>query len=344
MIVVSSSVRAQCTNPAGVAGEEFYNFSEKVFQYCNGDDWVAMICNNEPDIEPADCSLPWGGTILHNANVTAYQNATEPFGGSCVTESRVCNNGALSGSYTNQNCSVLPPADCTAPWGATVSHSSDVIAYQNATEPFGGSCTSESRTCNNGALDGSYTNQTCTVDSGDPCNGSPAPGVICADGTVYAGLSPNGNIKMYTTPSDAGIFPWNGSIQIHGSPNYIDTAMANCNTSETTCTTGESNTTLLASLGSSPSPAPYLAALHCSNLVAHGRTDWYLPSRDELQVMRVNRISIGSFNLTGSLYSGFYLSSSEKDLYNIWSIRFSDGAVSTGLSKTTPISARCVRR
>lgn len=179
--VTSSAAHAQCTNPAGVAGEEFYNSSEKVFQYCNGDDWVAMICNNEPDIEPAECSLPWGGTILHNANVTAYQNATEPFGGSCTSESRTCNNGALSGSYVNQNCSVSPPADCTAPWGATVSHGSDVLAYQNATEPFGGSCMSESRTCNNGALGGSFTNQNCTI--------SPATCALPWGGSINHGQS-----------------------------------------------------------------------------------------------------------------------------------------------------------
>lgn len=166
---IPAPAHAACTNPAGVAGEEIYNSSRNILQYCNGENWVAMVCNNEGGAAPAPCSLPWGGSILDSETVTAYQNATEPFGGSCTSETRSCSNGALSGTYANQNCSVSPPADCTPPWGGTVTHGNDVTAYQNATEPFGGSCTSETRTCNNGALSGSYSNQNCSVSPPADC-------------------------------------------------------------------------------------------------------------------------------------------------------------------------------
>ena len=33
---------AQCTVPNGVAGEQFYNTTHNVMQYCNGSDWVNM--------------------------------------------------------------------------------------------------------------------------------------------------------------------------------------------------------------------------------------------------------------------------------------------------------------
>ncbi|RTL71928.1 MAG: hypothetical protein EKK41_07370 [Hyphomicrobiales bacterium] len=54
----------------------------------------------------ADCNLPWGGTIADGASVTAYRDATVSSGGACVSETRTCNNGSLSGSYGNASCSV----------------------------------------------------------------------------------------------------------------------------------------------------------------------------------------------------------------------------------------------
>ena len=46
------------------------------------------------------CAVPWGGKIEHGQSVTAYQNASPP----CISETRTCNGGALSGSFTNQAC------------------------------------------------------------------------------------------------------------------------------------------------------------------------------------------------------------------------------------------------
>src|SRR6202008_1518314 len=41
------------------------------------------------------------------------------------------------------------------------------------------------------------------------CTATPAAGAIFADGTIYAGLTPDGNVKMFTTPCDKGM-TWNG--------------------------------------------------------------------------------------------------------------------------------------
>lgn len=117
-----------------------------------------------------DCALPWGGTLPHGNSVTAYQSATVPFGSSCVSQSRTCNNGVLSGSYQYQNCSVNPPADCTLPWGGPITHGNSVFAYQAATVPFGSSCVSHLRTCNNGVLSGSYQYPNCSVNPPASCN------------------------------------------------------------------------------------------------------------------------------------------------------------------------------
>lgn len=48
----------------------------------------------------ASCPLPWGGTIVHQQSVTAYQTSSGP----CTSEARTCTDGSLSGTYTYQSC------------------------------------------------------------------------------------------------------------------------------------------------------------------------------------------------------------------------------------------------
>jgi hypothetical protein len=161
----------------------------------------------------------------------------------------------------------------------------------------------------------------------------PAIGNECADGSIYAGLSPDGNVKMYTTPADAGAYRWN-----NGTANFVETAMVNCtDTAQSSCNTGKGNTTLLAGLTDAASP--YAAAAYCDGLIAHGHSDWYLPAQNELNVMYVNRAAIGGFNTSGS----WYWSSSEYN-FNVARIqRFSDGGQAND-AKTTSRLVRCVRR
>ena len=174
-----------------------------------------------------------------------------------------------------------------------------------------------------------------------PCEDR-GPGARCLDGSVYAGLSPDGSVPMFTTPGDAGLFSWNDS-----STTWSDTAMQNCVSDtpgvEASCRTGETNTSLLAGMGTTPSPAPYTAARHCNDLNVHGKDDWYLPAQDELEVLYQNRVAIGGFDLTGSLPNGRYWSSSEVSHSNAKSQRLSSGTKFDN-NKNNAWSVRCVRK
>jgi hypothetical protein len=86
-----------------------------------------------------------------------------PFGSSCISQTRTCSGSTLTGSYTNQACSVQAPSNCNLPWGGQISHGSSVTAYQSSSVPFGSTCASQTRTCNNGLLSGSYTRSSCSV-------------------------------------------------------------------------------------------------------------------------------------------------------------------------------------
>ena len=101
-----------------------------------------------------------GVTVEHSQSVTAYQSSSVPFGSSCTSQTRTCTNGSLSGTYNYLSCSPGPPASCLFN-GQLVPHGSSVTAYLNATTPVGGSCVSETRTCFNNSLSGSYSFDAC---------------------------------------------------------------------------------------------------------------------------------------------------------------------------------------
>ena len=186
------------------------------------------------------------------------------------------------------------------------------------------------------------------ADPADPCSSCtpPAVGTTCDNGSIYAGLSPDGNVAMYTTPADAGgAYTWN-----EGSSNWVDTAMANCTDTSpgmaATCQTGEANTAFLVALNGSGSPAPYYAAEYCDGLSAHGYNDWYLPAQDELNVLYINKNTgdlNGTFNETGFFPAGYYWSSSERNSISGQSQRFSVGS-QNGLGKDDTFTVRCVRK
>jgi hypothetical protein len=109
------------------------------------------------------CSLPWGGTIANGQSVTAYSAVNPPAGQVCsaVAQTRTCNNGTLSGSNTQQTCSLLA---CTLPWGGSIASGQSVTAYSAASPAVGQACSAiaQTRTCTNASLSGGFAQQSCT--------------------------------------------------------------------------------------------------------------------------------------------------------------------------------------
>ena len=63
---------------------------------------------------------------------------------------------------------------CTLPWGSTISNGQSVTAYSTANAPVGQACSTlaQTRTCTNGTLSGSYTQQACAMMCALPWGGS----------------------------------------------------------------------------------------------------------------------------------------------------------------------------
>jgi hypothetical protein len=116
---------------------------------------------------PASCLLD-GQTIAHGQQVNAFAAKSVPFGQSCSPIARTCNNGVLSGSGSYIGCAPEAPKDCSA-GGVTVLHGQSKNFFNTASVPFGQSCSSQARTCNNGVLSGTYGFGACTPDAPASC-------------------------------------------------------------------------------------------------------------------------------------------------------------------------------
>ena len=90
-------------------------------------------------------------------------------------------------------------------------------------------------------------------------------------------------------------------------------------------------------------PQAGIAARICGDLVLGGYSDWFLPSRDELWKMYLNKFTIGGFA------NDYYWSSSEHFDYNYWDsgiyacwVRFNTGEQGWG-DKNAPDYVRAAR-
>jgi Tfp pilus assembly protein PilV len=135
----------------------------KETRVCSNGTLSGSYTNKTCDNLGNNCATPWGTTVADGSSATAYQTSSVPYGQSCVSESRICSNGNLSGSYSYQTCSVLAAANCASPWGTAVLNGNSVTAYLSSSVVSPSTCTSENRGCSNGTLSGTYTNQNCTV-------------------------------------------------------------------------------------------------------------------------------------------------------------------------------------
>ncbi|MEQ9258361.1 MAG: LamG-like jellyroll fold domain-containing protein [Roseovarius sp.] len=178
----------------------------------------------------------------------------------------------------------------------------------------------------------------------------PNIGDTCTDGTIYAGLSPDGNVAIYTTPADApSTYVWNNGNSVF----RVDTTMVDCTDNSpgtaSSCQTGEANTAILIAEDSDSAVGgvqPHQAAEYCEGLSAHGHSDWYLPAQDELNVLYTNKNAgdlNGTFNESGSAPAGWYWSSSERGSSGARAQIFSGGS-QNNRDKFNGSSVRCVRK
>ena len=141
---------------------------------------------------------------------------------------------------------------------------------------------------------------------------------VSGDNGYVAGQT-HGLIATSTNQSTGAQWGCSGT-SITGTNTILGTGLANTNAIVNVCTT----TTIAAAL--------------CNNLVSGGYSDWYLPSRDELNKLYLNKTAIGGFSNVS------YWSSSQVGTTTAWSINFTTGISSSTSTKSTLMSVRAIRK
>ncbi len=118
------------------------------------------------------------------------------------------------------------------------------------------------------------------------------------------------------------------------SKTWLNSLVMATNATDAAIGKGQSNTTLIVATYGSGS----YAAQVCNDLNLNGKSDWYLPSKDELSLMYSNlqSKSIGNFAFAR------YWSSTEVNVDDAFCVEFNSGAVSQ-TNKISSISVRAVR-
>lgn len=150
----------------------------------------------------------------------------------------------------------------------------------------------------------------------DPCK-TGAMGAVCGDGAIYIG-DISGN-RIYAASANDGAAQWSTENVVTGATSTTD-GLAN------------SNNATIVSKGASVYPLIWV----CKNKAPAGT--WYLPSRDELNLIWTNQAAA---NLTG--FTSFQGTSTENSNMFVWYQMFSNGT-QTISTKTGNHGIRCVRR
>jgi hypothetical protein len=146
------------------------------------------------------------------------------------------------------------------------------------------------------------------LQSGDPgYDPNVAHGLIAANADGNAGVeinwnNPNGGYANHTTGATA---------------TALGTGLANTNL-------------IITANGGMGGYAAYMSTYYTGG----GYTDWYLPSKDELNKLYINNVAIGGFNLNNGIY---YWTSSETSLSTVWTQSF--WSLGSGVQTSTTMKA-----
>lgn len=147
-------------NSGGVCAEQV--------RFCRSGSLTGSFAYSTCSVATAKSCLFNGQTIADGGSVTAYTNSTTKYNESCQPEVRVCRNGVLSGSYAYGSCVQDQPKSCLFN-GQTIAHGQSFNAFRNSTVPYGSSCESQVRVCNNGELSGVNSYSSCSVGQASSC-------------------------------------------------------------------------------------------------------------------------------------------------------------------------------
>ena len=287
-----------CSN-CGVSGE---------MQVYNGSIWTNMIGGATSGVFPSVAATVSASTIL-STTATSGGNITSD-GGAAVTVRGVC--------WSTSTGPTTALSTKTSNGTGTGIFSSSITGLLPNTTYFVRAYGTNSA----GTAYGSEISFTTILAIGDSYMGGIVGYILVSGDPGYNVGTLHGLIVATTIQgSGAGAIPWGCYPTII--PGADGTAIG----------TGNQNTIdIMAACATAGIPARL-----CGDLVLGGYSDWYLPSKDELNKLYLNRVAIGGFG------SALYWSSSENSDIYAWLQPFSTGIQSVAGKNSYGYSTRAVR-
>lgn len=356
-IAMPFTAHAACTSPAGVAATMDYFPAENVYKFCNGTDWISMSAGGSGGVLPVvdiagrtALPSPAEGTLIWNTesvqqeiflNGNWFDMSGLQLTGDTTPDAFTFTNltGQALNTQVTSNSISISGIEIATPVSVTGDGSPQVRINSGSWVTNGTINNGETLEVRLTSANSVTTLRSATVDVGGVtyqwdvttsagCTsiGQSFSGGVCAETGVGAGL------LIAANSDESGTYRWDSS----------GCYMCGDGTIATNFSDGQANISGMRSWSAgNTSPgnlSGFDAARACDVKNTGGYNDWYLPSRDELNELYTNRVSIGGFG------TGGYWSSNESGSFPAWRQTFNDGAQLTNWHKVNPQSVRCVRR
>lgn len=339
-VLSTPAIAEDCVDPTGETGDIIYNADFDVYQGCTVRGWaefhehVASIPDPfsfTDETGAAASALIESGIVQITANDPGSNlsaGAGVSVSGDGAPEFRVCTNGS---SAANCDGSVVRA------WGPGNGTIAPNQYLQVRLTSSGSDNTLHSAAVRVGTLTDQWD---VTTGAGGPCAADlldPADvGTVCAGGEIYAGDSPAGGDMYVTDVNQSTSIRWDNTNCFRCGDGTMATSLTDGKVNVAAMRAWVEGNTADGDLNG------FDAARLCDDLDRHGKTDWYLPAKDELDVLYENKADIdaaASENFTTS----YYWSSTEYNTHYAWRQYFYNGSQNY-YRKSYYDAVRCVRR